>query len=220
MPLYGYGPVKKTVKGPWVIPEKPNISPPGVKAESESGSSHHHHRHHHSSQFRRSRVEEEEAEEEARLVYAEYNAKLLEARAWREPLTLPPFLPILYSDYILDEPRTIWRYDARDWRGGADRQVVNTWATLKVRPVEERMGGREGMHMVDDGRGTSREGGSASGSGEVKVKEEEDGAGRERDTVAKAVEEDEKNLKILVKNLAERGAVCDSCIHTYKHFFF
>lgn len=223
MPLYGYGAVKKmgTGIGPWVVPEKPDIRLPSVKTES-SPAPQHHSRHTHPRRNRK-REEELEAEEDARLIHAEYNAKLLEARAWHLPLTLPPFLPILYSDYILDEPHAIWRYDARDRWGGVDREVEGVWSTLKVRPLEERMGGagdavdEENVVVVVGGGG--REGRNASRDVKVK-KEEEDDAGWERDVVAKAVDEDEGNLKTLVKNLAERGAVRYSCLCPYSYFTF
>ena len=122
--------------------------------------------------------------------------KLLEAQAWHTQLTLPPFLPILYSDYILDEQRTIWRYDARDRSGAVDREVEGTWSTLKVKTLLDRLSVNNALSSVEAAR-TQLDG----------LKKEEDDAGSVQEIASKAVEADEKNLKILVKNLAERGAV-------------
>lgn len=149
----------------WIFPK-----PPKPKPESTS--------------HRPRQLKEQEAEER-KLLREEYETKLLEARAWHMPIELPPFLPILYSDYILDEMGTIWRYDAKDRWGGIDHEVENAWSTLRVQAADER--------QIRDANGEL-----------IQVKIEEDMDELEAETSA---EKDERNLKTLVKNLAERGAV-------------
>lgn len=196
MPLYGYDAVKKDGKGPWIFPERPTVRPTNVKSELGATG-----RQAHSD--RSSALQPKEEDEQQ--VHAEYAGKLLEARAWHTPLTLPPFLPVLYSDYILDEQRTIWRYDARDRSGALDREVEGVWSTLKVKSAQDRMSGDEVSRTEEHG--------------EVKVKkEEEDDAGLEHDVAAKAAEADNRSLKTLVRNLAERGAVRDPYYHlSFQH---
>lgn len=167
---------------PWVKPEEPEIPATRVPPAAASSKYRHH---------PRTRKEEEEEEEEAHWAQREYEDKLQEVQAWHTPLTLPPFLPILYSDYIIEEQRTIWRYDAKDRHWRDDQEARNAWATLRVRTVAER---RE----VGPGRGM----------------DDHEGA-----------KVDERNLKILVKNLAERGAVraCQFPLENHCHtnaFFF
>lgn len=131
---------------------------------------------------RQRRIEQEEAYYAAQEVHAEYAERVAEARAWHAELVLPPFLPVVYADEVLDAEGTIWAYDAKDRRGTAVhrdlREGKGQWTTLRVRKAEERKVLESGEDAMD-----------------VEV------------DLGEAVDRDEKNIKVLVKNLAERGAV-------------
>lgn len=157
---------------PWHIPDPP--LPPSARSSCAPQ----HRQGSHDSREGRVKRESEEYEASkaiARWTQHDFEKKVLEAQAWRTSLALPPFLPVLYSDYILAERKTVWRYDAKDRSMMHDHGAREAWATVKVRPVEERVG--DGI-----GEGVAQE----------------------------AMETDDKYLKKLVRNLAEKGAVSSS----------
>jgi hypothetical protein len=124
---------------PWSIPDPPLL--PSRSSSTPHHQQYSHDRHRSGKQHKKREPEEDEpTKENARWIQHEFEKEVLEAQAWRTPLTLPPFLPILYSDYVLAERRTIWRYDAKDRSMMEDRETREAWATVKVRSVVDRMG--------------------------------------------------------------------------------